>query len=238
MAENEQIKEEVQDQVIPQNSSAETVSPSEKMLRQSEVNELIGRYKKEAYNRGKMDAMNELQPQQQQPVAAPMQPSPQQMGGMQQPNMDQIRQMIAEQTRELQLQAASQQIANQFHSKIDAGKSKYPDFDEKVKPLWDSLGSVPEIAMLANGVDNTADVFYDLANNLHKVGTIKSLHAMDPRLAQAEIMRLSHSIKSNQAATQTPSVNEPLSQIKPSTAGADNGNLEIDDLRRQPWMRV
>jgi hypothetical protein len=256
MVDNEQLSD-VQDQSLP----VETVAPeeaNEKLLRQSEVDKLIGREKKKAYERGKMDGLAQLQPAQaeaaqsapvaqapvpqQAPTYAPQQQNS--MGGMQQFNPDQIQQMIderlAKQQQEYQQRLNddhNNRIANEFVTKLQAGKAKYPDFDKKVEPLLNSIGNIPEIAYLSNAVDNTADVIYELAENPTKIANILSLAQRTPHLAHAEMIKLSNSIKSNESASQTPSVNEPLSQLKPSTVGGDNGSLSVKDFKKMPWLK-
>jgi hypothetical protein len=250
MAENElmeQVQNQASDAIEPH---PETEQP-EKVLKQSEVNRLIGEYKKKAYQKGRMDQLTEMQGNQQQPMDGqqpiqqpqqPMQPPvPQQsgLGGM--PGRqydDRDRQFVQQVTQEAQRNAAGQAMAAQFHQKIDAGKAKYPDFEEKAGPLMARIHNMPYIAAMATAVDNTADVIYDLGSNLHKVANLKSLHDADPELAFADMMRLSQTIRSNQQAASIPAVSEPLSQIKPSTAGMDNGDLTIEELRNQPWMRA
>ncbi len=55
-----------------------------------------------------------------------------------------------------------------------------------------------------------------------------------PNMAQSDIAKLSHSIKANEsaAAQAQQSAAAPLSQVKPSTTGADNGSMSVKDYKR------
>jgi hypothetical protein len=48
-----------------------------------------------------------------------------------------------------------------------------------------------------------------------------------------EMGKLKDSIKTNQEANQSPDVNEPLKQTKPSTVGKDNGSFAVRDFRKK-----
>lgn len=224
-------------------SVAQSEAIAEKMLKQSDVNELVGRARKEGRERGRADALAEVQKN------TYSDSSSQSMGGMQQFSVDQLRQIAAEEAtkkhqeyvkhaEQQQREALGQQIANDFASKISLGKQKYSDFDEKVAPLLEDLPNMPHLVLLANGIDNTADVIYDLAANPHKVGQLLTLADKSTRLAQIQMQQISSSIKTNQAASQQPSAREPLSQIKPSTVGIDNGSPKsVKDFKKMPWLR-
>jgi hypothetical protein len=102
------------------------------------------------------------------------------------------------------------------------------------------LGAIPYHVQLANKVDNTREVMVELMKNPTKIGAIQNLIDIDlragrhPTLAMAEITRLSESIKANQKGAKYQSPNEPLSQLRPSNAGAgNNGPLSVADYKRK-----
>ncbi len=234
----------------------------EKLIPQSQVNKIVGDAKasarRTAYEDGKRDALAELQinqsqmqppvqqpPMQQAPQAAPQgQPAP----GMQVPmgNMnqgmssDEIQRRIDEGVQrhvEQQRQHADwQQTVNSFMQKASSGPQKYDDFDQVVAPL--QLDKNTHLVTLTNLVDNTADVLHDLGKNPEKVAILNELSRTNPQLAIKKMQDLSNSIKTNQAATQQQSPNEPLSQLKPSTVTTDNGSRTVSDLRRSANLRV
>lgn len=223
------------------NVSTETPVTSEKMLPQSKVDSIIRERLREKESRLRSEYEQKLAQQQQQPM--------QSMGGMEQANPEHIRQMIAEETKKQQDKLAkeyldymqaqqAQDLVSRFTQKIANAKDKYPDFEDKVGAL--QLGKIPAIVQLADGVENTADVIYDLADNPHKIANILQF-AGNPEtvhLAQIAMQRLSNSIKANEEARLTPQARQPLSQIKPSNAGTDNGVRNIRDLRKQDWLRA
>ena len=207
----------------PLNIHNNEMAQQEKMLRQSEVNEIAGKVRQEAYEKGKREAESQLAQNQAQGALTE----------------DQIRQIVMDQAQraqqeQMQMQQA-RQIIGDFSSKMAAGADAYPDFDQKVSAL--DLPKIPEIIQLANSVDNTADVMYELASKPYKVGNLISLARTAPHLAHQEAQRLSASIKANQQAQQSIQTPEPVSQVKPTSAPAENGAMDVKSLRGQKWLR-
>lgn len=243
MDESVQMDGSSQLQASPQTepvAAQEASQPTEKMLPQSQVNRLVGEIKRETADKVRREYEAKYAQQ-----AQPQQT----MGGMQQMSPDEIRNLIAQATKEQQdklaqeyvnyaQQQQAQELVNRFKGKIESGKGKYADFDDKVAKL--QLGRIPAIVQLADSVDNTADVIYDLADNPHKIANILQF-ASNPdtvHLAEIAMHRLSQSIKDNEAAKQLPNARAPLSQIRPSNAGTDNGVKGVKDLRKLDWMRA
>lgn len=208
---------------------AQGVPQEEKVLKQSEVNELVGRIKHEAYSKGMRDA---------QTATATPQPVPQGggMGGMPQVTEDHVRQMIAEEAhKQTQLQAAHQTLSN-FANQMGSGKGKYSDFDETIANLGD-LRNMPQVVELAADTGIAGDVMYELGRNPGKVASLTTLAYINPQLAKMEMKKLADSIKTNEQGSEAPAANEPLSQVKPSTVGKDNGSNAVRDLRKKSWAR-
>ncbi len=207
----------------------ETIPAAEKMLSQKEVNDLVGRTKTEAYERGRRES---VAPQ------APVQnvSQPQSMGGMQQQSPDEINRLIDARLSQQSQANAANQFVSQFIQKMDTGKTKYPDFEQKVARL--NLQNIPDIVQLASSADNTADVMYDLASNPENVVRLRELNQISPQLAFEHMQKLSASIKANEAAAQQKTANDPLSQVKTSTTGTGNGSLTVRDRRRDPSLRA
>lgn len=204
--------------------------PEEKVLKQSEVNELVGRIKHEAFEKGKREALA------QSPHNNQVSQGTSSMGGMPEATDDRIRQVIAD---EAQKQAQMQQVQNtlsNFAQQMGTGKGKYSDFDETVANLGD-LQNLPHIVHLAADTGIAGDVMYELGRNPGKVASLTTLAYINPHLAKVEMKKLSDSIKMNQQSSNSPSVNEPLSQVKPSTVGTDTGSNSVRDLRRKSWAK-
>lgn len=226
----------------------------EKMLPQSQVSKIVGREVKEAYERGRRQALQELNNpqavQQPQPTPSPMmqdpqaipqaaQSAPQSMGGMQQYSPDQIQRMIDEKIQQQQ-QAYVQKheakareqwaanLVNEFNGKLQRGTD--PEFDKKIDQL--DLQTIPEIVQLANATDNTREVMRELADNPAKVGAIIALAQRNPQLANLEMQKLSNSIKLNQQAANANQPGEPLGRINPSATGTDSGEMSVKDFMK------
>ncbi len=208
----------------------------ERTFRQHEVNDLIGRAKSEAVERFKRESSLASHQQQHQPS----QINAQTTAGL---SHDEVRRMAAEEAQRLRdqwieeanvksQQQDAQRIAGEFFQKIDAGKSKYQDYDSVMKDV--DFGAIPHIVQVANMMENTADVMYELGKNPGKIGIIQQLLNISPSLAMAEMKKLSQSIKDNSEAQSFRHPNEPLSQLRPSNQGMDNkGALNVSDYKRK-----
>jgi hypothetical protein len=203
--------------------------PEEKVLKQSEVDELVFRLKHEAYEKGKRDAHV------QNPQSA-LEPAGQSMGGMPQVTEDHVRQMIADEAQKQTQMAGVQQTLSNFVDQMKAGKGKYSDFDETVAKLG-NFQNIPHIVKMATDTGIAGDVIYELGRNPGKVASLTTLAYINPQLAEHEMKKLVDSIKTNDQASKEPSVSEPLSQVKPSTVGTDNGSNSVRDLRRKSWAK-
>jgi hypothetical protein len=209
--------------------SAPPESKQERLFKQQEVADLLTRERKEAVERYKRSA----QPAQSQ--------SPQQH----QSNIstDDVRRIAAEETQNLmektredaqrnaQMQEA-ERTASEFFGKLAAGKEKYDDFDAVMGSVKD-WGKLASAVGLANLVDNTHDVMYDLIKNPTKIAQIHSLAEISPDLALAEVQRMSAAHKLNEKATKTKMPNAPLSQMRPSNTGTDSGDLSVSDYKKK-----
>lgn len=205
-------------------SNAQEVQ-QEKVLRQSEVNELVGRVKHEAYTKGMRDAQG---------TPAPV--NTQGIGGMPGVTEDHVRQMIADEAHQQNQRAAAHGMLTNFVQQMHAGKGNYSDFDETVAQLGD-LKNIPHVVQMASESGIAGDVMYELGKNPGKVATLTTLAYVNPHLATVEMKKLVDSIKTNQQAAKAPEADAPLSHIMPSTVGTDNGTHTVRDLRQKSWAR-
>jgi hypothetical protein len=229
-----------QQNIEPSVSAPSTEVSSEKMIPQSQVDSLVGRVRKETRERMESEF-------QQRKPAEIQQPNPQQSSAS--IGNEDVRKIIGEEMQKQRDEifkqsqiAEANKIAHEFMSKIDAGKSEYSDFDETLSNI--PLEKIPHIVQLAAGVDNTAGVMYELAQNPTKISSIYSLLAIDfeaqksginSNLARKEIQKLSESIRLNKEAKQAKTSNAPLSQLKSSLVGLDNGSDDsktVSDFRK------
>lgn len=222
----------------PQSTPA--TNTEEKMLRQSEVNNLVARKKAEAVEEYKR--LNATQPQyaQQkygdgQPIQQPIQ------GNLQEQDIRRLAQDEFNRSRDEWLKEArtkaeteqAERTVKNFWSKMEAGKQKYQDFD-KVVPSVEVLMSYPNVVqLLADHVDNTADIAYQLGHDLTKMEIIESMAQRNPRAAIQQMQRMSQSLKDNETAQSIKTPREPLSQMRPSNTGTDNGVMSVGDFRKK-----
>jgi hypothetical protein len=220
-------------------------APSEKMLSQSEVNALIAREKQAAAARARQDVEREYQQRAEQ---ANMQPQTQEQprGAMQAPTeaqtdavYQQVQERFNREMQERQFQTEMNNLADAYHAKMETGRKAYDDFDEVTKDF--DPGAFPQLLWLVSGLENAGDIIYDLSKNPNKLVTLDSLAQRSPRLAQAELAKLSQSISQNyiarQEAEQNPTL-APLNPLQPSRVSGSNGKMTVDDLRKQPWLRA
>jgi len=208
----------------------------ERLFKQAELNEIVGRAKHDA-----VETYKRQQSQQQQQYA-PQQSSQAPTSQSKSLSEDDVKRLTGEElnrhrdewTRETQERAnaeAAQRIVTAYKEKISAGKEKYEDF-ENVTNNVDMRYYPNVVQLLAEYVDNSHDVLYDLAKNRSKLHSLESTCQHNPQDAIYEIKRLSDSIKANEQHSQMKNSRTPLSQQRPSNTGTDSGNtLSMRDLK-------
>lgn len=126
----------------------------------------------------------------------------------------------------------AQRTVTNFFNKISAGKEKYKDFDSMTGDV--QLARFPNVVQLmADHVDNAGDVYYELGKDRIKMANLEQLAVMSQQDAIVQVRRLSQSIKDNEAASKVRMPNEPLSQLRPSNTGTDNGAMSVTDYRKK-----
>ena len=207
----------------------------ERLFKQSELNEIVGRAKHDAVESFK---------RQQQTQYAQQAPQSNQAQSSKSLSEDDVKRLTGEElsrqrnewTREAQERAdaeIAQRIVNSYKEKIAPGKEKYEDF-EAVTNNVDMRYYPNVVQLLAEYVDNSHDVIYELAKNRTKLYQLESTCGHNPQDAIYEIKRLSDSIKANESTSQMKHANSPLSQQRPSNTGTDSGNtLSMKDLKRK-----
>jgi hypothetical protein len=207
----------------------------ERLFKQSELNEIVGRAKHDAVESFK---------RQQQTQYAQQAPQSNQAQSSKSLSEDDVKRLTSEElarqrdqwTREAQEKAdadIAQRIVNSYKEKIAPGKEKYEDF-EAVTNNVDMRYYPNVVQLLAEYVDNSHDVIYELAKNRTKLYQLESTCGHNPQDAIYEIKRLSDSIKANESSSQMKHANSPLSQQRPSNTGTDSGGtLSMKDLKRK-----
>ncbi len=239
----EEIENVEQGEVSPE-SEAQGESAND-MLHKSTVSKIVERERQKAFEKGKQEALMQLQQEQQQmqqPEAAPQaqQQAPQQpgnLGGMPQLSQADIERMITERTPQA-LQdhvnhLKNEHTINSFVSKMQAAEARHPGLEAKLNDL-DYSPAMAKIIGMVNDMENTADVMKELIDNPMKMGNVMMLMEGQPKMGQKALMELSNSIKQNQEAlAQEKQAQDPMSQLKPSSsAGMDNSAMSVKDFQK------
>lgn len=216
----------------------EPITYTEKMVPQSQVNEIVGSAKREAAERA-VEAYKRQQTQ----TSSQSSQSITQDQSHRSISEDDVKRMTGEEIKrhfgKLQEEAqeranmdAANRIVGKFKDKIVTGKEKFNDFESVTGNV--EMQYYPNVVqLLAEHVDNTADVLYHLARNRDKLYRLESLSSHNSADGIYEIKRLSESIKANEGSSQPKEANSPLSQQRPSNTGTESGALSWSDLKRK-----
>jgi hypothetical protein len=246
----EDLENVIQD-VVPVADANEAVSTDEskKTFTSDVVEKIVKREKDKAFERGKKEALMELQNQQQmtqeqqQPQSAPPINNGQSvgMGGMQQMSQADIERMIAERAP-LALQQHVQklqqdQMVNTFVSKMQQAEQKYPGLEAELNNLNYDDPRMHTFIGMANQMENTGDIMKEVLDNPSKMESLLNMAHNQPYQAQKALKSLSDSIKTNQSAkAEEAQARDPLSQIKSSTTtGTKEGSqhdMSSEEIRR------
>lgn len=230
-------------------SSASTSAPvqtsapthEERTFRQSEVTDIVKRERNEAIER--YQRLQREQPEyaaQKYGDAVRQQPSTNQTGNVDEGRYRQIAAEEAQRLRDQWSQEAharseeelAQRTVTNFWNKVNAGREKYEDFDKVTGDI--QYASFPNVVrLLADYVDNSGDILYELGKDRIKMANLESLAVMSPRDAVVQAQRLAESLKANASASNVKIPNEPLSQLRPSNTGTDNGAMSVRDYRKK-----
>ncbi len=142
--------------------------------------------------------------------------------------------------REQQIEQAKADFkvkADRYHLKMGEGKDKYSDFEEVMQDF--EPDAFYNTVFLASEMENTADIMYELSKNPDKLARIDNLASKSPGMARRELTKLAESISANQQAkNDTVSAPTPLSRVKSSNVGADNGKQSLKDFKNADWLKV
>ena len=238
------------------------VTPPEKMLPASQVNELIKKAKRKGEQKmqEQLDAakqqIEQLQTQQAQqglqntaqtgspqPPQQPQQQQGQQQGVDTQQVMQQVMQQLQQQQQEAeqkrhqeQIEQEVNQVAQQYFGKMAQGKDLFEDFESMTADF--NPAEFPQLVFLANQMDNTPAIIYELRKNPGKLADLAVLVEKSPSMAKNELAKLSDSIKRNDEAKRgLQEAQDPLSRLKPSPVGTDNGTKSVRDSKQASYLK-
>lgn len=246
-----QAQDSVQSQPVPVQPTSSEPRPAaptpsdERTFRQSEVSDIV--------KRAKHDAVETFRRQQSEQPAYVQQKYGDQPSQVQQPSQpyqsannflhEDVKRIAAEEVQRARDQwindanqktqeADAQRTVQDFWSKIAPGKEKYSDFEQMVGDI-DYVKFPNVVQLLAKHVENADEILYEFGKDRIKMANLEQLAERSPRDAIRQAQRLSESIKANQATAKIRSPNEPLSQMRPSNTGTDNGAMSVKDLRNK-----
>jgi hypothetical protein len=259
MIDAKDIAEELQETNLvaePEDSKKSDDSTPEKMLSVSRVNELVKKAKRDGERKmqeqleAAKQQIEQLQAQQgQQPAQGQMpessqQPQQGQVAGID-PQMlqQQVMQLMQQKQQEDEqkryqekLEQEVNQVAEQYFGKMAQGKEMFEDFESMTADF--NPAEFPQLVFLANQMDNTAAVIYELRKNPGKLADLAVLVEKSPNMARSELSKLSESIKRNDEAKRTlQEAQDPLNRLKPSPVGTDSGTKNVRDFKSASFLR-
>ena len=246
----EDLENVIPDNVDPIADANEPVVEEPKKTFTSDiVKKVVEREKAKAFERGKREALMELQQQQQAPVepqqqqAVPQQPQQNVgLGGMQQMSQADIEKMIAEKAP-LALQQHVQrlqqdQMVNTFVQKMQLAEQQYPGLENELNNLNYNDPRMHSFIAMANQLENTGDIMKEVLDNPSKMESLLNMAYNQPYQAQKALKSLSDSIKTNQTAkAEEAQARDPLSQIKSSTTSG-NAEKSQHDMSQEELRRL
>jgi hypothetical protein len=226
----EDLEDVIQD-VEPVADAEHKAEEPKKSFTSDVVKKVVEREKAKAFERGKREALMEIQNQAPQ---APEQQAPpqQQLGGMPQMSQADIERMIAEKAP-LALQQHVQklqqdQMVNTFVQKMQAAEQQHPGLEQELNNLNYNDPRMHSFIAMANQMENTGDIMKEVLDNPSKMESLLNMAYNQPYQAQKALKSLSDSIKTNQTAKdEEVRARDPMSQIKSSTT---SGNSEKSRL--------
>ena len=232
-----QIQAPIEQPVQSESVTAESPkqAQAEKMFTQSQLQAIAAKEARKAEEKTEARLRAEYENR----MAQSQQRQSQSIGGIQQTSPEEIQRMIRQEAFNMSREHQAKTIEQDWLSAMDAEKMSDPEFAD----LYDAIGieKQPGLILAMTGMDNKAKVVKDLANNPSKYANILTLaNGGSPKLAQMELNKLSASIKANEGAMKQPKVDAPLSQIRASNIGGDDGNystMSTTDFRSQSWLR-
>lgn len=210
-------------------------APVERTFSQDQVRAIAAKEARAAAEKARNEAYAQIERERAQ-ATNPQPTQPQSLGGIPQISEAQFQEQVQRAAWNISRQTQAQQIEQNWNSDMEAERQADPEFANLYEAL--NIEQQPGLVIAMKDMDNKAQVVKDLAKNPSKYANILMLaNSGAPKLAEIELQKLSASIKANQQAQQQPKVDSPLSQIRPSNIGGDDGNMSVSDFRNQSWLR-
>lgn len=175
------------------------------------------------------------------------QPPQQQQGQQQGIDTQQVMQQVMQQLQQKQqedeakrhqeqIEQEVNQVAQQYFGKMAQGKDMFEDFEAMTADF--NPAEFPQLVFLANQMDNTPAIIYELRKNPGKLADLAVLVEKSPSMARNELSKLSESIKRNDEAKRNlQEPQDPLNRLKPSPVGTDNGTKNVRDFKAASYLK-
>jgi hypothetical protein len=212
-------------------------APAEKLFTQDHVRNIVAKEVSIAAQKARREVEEQYQSQAQNQSN---QQQASQMGGMSQPNMDDMYQQFQARLQEEAAKKAYEdqirRVADTYVNKMATGAELFEDFNDVMGEF--DPARFPSVVYLVSEMENVPQIMYELANNPMKLASINSLAQTDERQAKKALQMLSKSIAHNENAKEEyVSTNAPLSKLKPSNVSADKGLSTLEDFKNASWLR-
>ena len=221
-------------------------SRQEKMLSQSQVNDLIHAERRRAYEKGLQESASR-QEQKQVPseqTSSNGEPSSfldeSKLDALLNERFEKIQREKSEQAEFQRQQAEANRVYSELGSKLEKARQADPSIDEKLG-AFNYFDDMPGVQFAANQFDNSAEILAYLASNPREVPAINSLATMRDRYgnynakpAIDELRRISDRLKQNEIAKNSPVPPSPISQIETTVRDgvSSSGDRSVNDFKR------
>lgn len=179
-----------------------------------------------------LNPQGQIPQQGQQPAANAQQPN---TSDMQNPQVyEAVKQELANQQQQAIRAQQKQQISellNTYDQEMKTGEEHYEDFKEVTGKF--NPDDFPEIALMAAQLGNIPHVMYALNKDPGRLAAIVGLMQRSPHYAFEELKALAKSVNDNmEAKAKYANPIKPLTSVKASTAGTDNGRRSVTDWKK------
>lgn len=221
--------------------AAPQVQEQEKLLPQSQVNEIVKRAKEQAVEQYKK--LYSEQPE----YAQQKYGDPAPAFAMGKPTIDEshYRKIAAEEAQRMrteifneaqkrQQEEYAQNLVQKFVQKIEPAKSQYEDFEKVTGDL--NLQPFPHVVqILAENIDNSGDLLYELGKDRLKLVQLEGLAERSRSDAIVHAQRLAQAMKERREATisNSKAPKEPLTKMLPQVNGSATNTMDWKELSKQ-----
>lgn len=234
--------------VSPENNAVNDVSdnyspaptqsePSEKMVPQSKVNDLIGHAKAQTSEKVRRELEAQYSQKQSQSDSNVKENTNAQ--GFNNDIERQVSEVFERKQREYQADMDRRQteelgrsIIEKFSDSLEKSKDEFPDLMSKLR-----LESMPTLVPLGVSVENTAQVMDEFARNPLKAFQYHQMYLNDPAGAIEAVKIMADSIKANSEASKQRFPRDPLSQTHHSTTKPDDGDHSVAYYKNLDYLK-